>query len=405
MASTKFAQAIKGIQQGFSEAGEAKRRMDEDERKAALQKRDDQRFEWEKGRATREEAQAKTEDELRDSFLQLENDRKSGTGAFADLVSPESSQPAQPRMAIGGGQTQPEVEAQPKDPVSDFLNPKTESKYADPNAMWNRYYDQLGALMRKQYANKGDFARAAVVDSEIEKLKESGYEKVRRSAVAAAVAGADGQTLEPLLTRAYGTLNDGQSIKPGSVSFDQKSGKYSMTVVGKDGKERNQSYDKMGLAGVLMMADPIKVLEWNTGRADKDREFSLDERRTRAAETTAGAAVTKAKADALKVDGELKASDIELRNKTLSAMFPNAGRVLKPEEMVGMSNEQRQRFDETVSNETTGLAKAQALSALNPRLDPRIAAQVVRNPGAYQVAGEEGGRPYTMVGSQKVFLR
>lgn len=402
MAGSTFAQAIRGIDQGFREAGAAKRAMQEDERRAAIAERDDKRFAWESADAERKQTKAQAEDSLRQRFAQLEQERQSGTGAFADLVNPNAPvEQAAPRQALSTG----DAPADQRDPVSQFIDPKVDARYTNPNAMWDRYYNQLGSLMRESFVNNGDYGRAAMVDSEIDKLRQAGYEPTRRAAVAAAVSGADGPAIEPLLQRAYGTLNDGRQIKDGSVQFDARSGRYSMVVVDPQGKEARQSFAPMEMAGVLMVADPLKVLEWNVGRGDKEREIALDERRTRATETTANASLVRARAEADRAGVEMRGQEIKARQEVIDRMFPNADRTLKLEDSVAMSEAQRQQFAQVQAAEQRMKRQAEALIAVNPQLDPRIAGQIVRNPDSLRVDGTENGRPYTTVGSQKVFLR
>lgn len=401
---------IRSAIQTYDATDQIFRNAENDRRQRERDKRDEERYGFEKQRAEREAATAQRDDELRAEFEALENARREGTGLFAEIPKNQQAMPAadagRPTPRLGApAATDAAAPAQPKDPVSQFLDPSRDKLYADPAAADQLYYKQLAGLMRRSYANKGDMARAAMVDSEVQKLMESGYDKVRRSATAAIVAGADGANLEPLLQRAYQTLNDGQQIKQGSVQYDPKAGKYSMVIVGADGKERAQTYDKMGLAGVLMVADPLKVLEWNTSRADKDREFALDERRTAASETTARAALTKAKADSDTSAALMKGSDIKARQDTLDALFPLAGKQWKPEDLLGKRPEEVQRLQEQAAADLRLKTGAERILGINPNVDPRTAAELARNAQKYPVLGADGGRPFTMVGGQKVYLR
>lgn len=407
-------EAIRGIKRGFEEAGAATRAMQEDERRQAIAKREDERFKMEKDRADREAQKQKRADAIRERFMQIENDRKTGSGIFADIATPQAAEPAAPaptRSALPVPGAAPAEAApapeKPKDPIAQTLDPRPDSLYQDKNAMWDRYYNAVGSVLREQYANEGDYARAAMVDTEIKKLRESNYDVVRKAALASVVSGVDGPAAEPALIKAYATLGDGRSIKPGSVKYDPKTAKYSMVVVDGD-KESPQTYSQMGLAALLQQADPLKVLEFNINRADKDREYALDVRRTNATEVSARAALRKADADSKAADATLKGADQKARLDALNSFFPNAEKSLTLEDRATMGPEKAAAFEQTQQRERTLRGDAERLLALNPNSNVVTVVQIVRDAnarGGFKVSGSDDGRPFTMIGGQKFYLK
>lgn len=328
------------------------------------------------------------------------------------MAAPRSSAIAAPNAPVAPAAAAAPAQEQGGVPRSqDIFKSNGEGLYRDQKRANDAYWQTLRDITAEFYEQTGQVDKLMEVDKQISTWRSSSYDELRK-ATAAAVATGDPEALR-MVSKVAELSGLGIKVDPKSGKFDPESQTYKgVKMVGMDGKEVTQDLSATRLLTVIGSLSPEKLIEFNFARADAERSAQQDERRTRATERTADAAVMRSQADMVtatanrdRADSEQKAADIKTRSEILTSMFPNAGRVLKPEEMVAMSQEQRAQFDQSVATDSRNLALAQALSALNPRLDPRVAAQVVRNPGAYQVAGEEGGRPFTMVGSQKVFLR
>ena len=302
------------------------RRQEEDQARRELRERDKQRFEFERKRSTREDARAEEEDQLRSQFNALEDSFRNRQGDFAAFApegsaAPESSAApaaaprralqtpvaeaaAAPQAAPTGRPLQTTAAAPAEAPAApqgqsdaagnmrQFFNSDPAKLYG-PNAAAaeKAYYQTLGSLMRRSYVNKGDYARAAMVDSELEKLQEARYEPARRAAAAAALAGTSPEDLQPLMDKVYGAVNDGRQVKVTGMKVDEKSNLpvYSMEFVGRDGKSVPRQLNATQLYGLLQSADAFNVLKFNVEKGLKEREVS-------AREVSAGADVTRANA-------------------------------------------------------------------------------------------------------------
>jgi hypothetical protein len=432
------------------------RRSEEDVARRELRDREKQRFEFERKRSEREDARAAEEDQLRSQFNTLEDSFRNRSGDFsafapegaaAPVAAPQAGAEAAPasapvRRALQAPGTEaapapaaPAAEGAPAESgaatnMRQFFNSDPAKLYG-PNAAAaeKAYYQQLGSLMRRSYVAKGDYARAAMVDNELEKLQEARYEPARRAAAAAALTGTAPEDLNPLLSKVYGAVNDGRGVKVTGMKVDPKSNMpiYSMEFAGKDGKATSRELTGTQLYGLLQTADAFNVLKFNVESGFKGREVA-------ARETSAGADVTRANAyaatarDNAETNRDTRRTNNVIRERaqdvkddeSASRMFSNAFGIKEIEvktkdEVEAMLPKQReayesQRREQTQRRELSSYA--QGIYSLNERkvapaqitqLIPVLRRRISEGKGADGV-DEATGLPFVNFNGKKVLL-
>lgn len=427
------------------------RRSEEDVARRESRERDKKRFEFEEKRAKREDERAVEEDQLRTQFNALEDSFRNRSGDFSAFApegsaapAPQAAAEAAPaaapvRRALQAPGTEaaapaaPAPEAAPAEPggnMRQFFNSDPAKLYG-PNAAAaeKAYYSQLGSLMRRSYVAKGDYARAAMVDNELEKLQEARYEPARRAAAAAALTGTAPEDLNPLLSKVYGAVNDGREVKVTGMKVDPKSNMpvYSMEFAGKDGKSMSRELTGTQLYGLLQTADAFNVLKFNVEKGLKEREVA-------AKETSAGADVTRANAyvatardnaetnrDTRQTNSAIRQRQQEVReDESAAKLFGNAFglkevEVKTKDEVEAMLPKQREAYEAQRREQTQRrelASYAQGIYSLNERkvapaqitqLIPVLRRRISEGKGADGI-DEATGLPFVNFNGKKVLL-
>lgn len=392
---------VKGAVEGYKTSKEMSR-MDE------LQKREEeradmerQRFALEMTRAKREEEQARISSEAQAEALSVLEDAKRGTGKFAQLADPAALQAQQQaaqsvqqksdmsydraearRLGRAGVDETQTASVTPQE--ENLFKSGGEGLYKNQTAADNLKYQLIGDAMKKSLLAKGDFGRAMMVDQDVEKMKEQGYELVRKKAAALVMAGAPPDSVIPALQKVYGFVDDGKSIDPTKSTYDAKTGTYNLSVVDqKTGKVEVRPLNQQSMLSALNQLDPVKVLELNIGSqrrtedlaiAATNREEDLKLKRReldiKAAEARATGDLRAAQKTA--IQDQVKGADVRAKAETIDKSFPLADKVFKPEEMLGKTEAEKNILQGQVAAETRSRNYAVGLASLNPGLDPRV---------------------------------
>lgn len=422
---------LSGAAQGYDRALEQRRTDERDERERA-------RFEMEKKELERKDAERNRQEDIRARLVQLDQDRAKGAGIFAQEVDPakaEQIQAVDRKAALSYGRAEdakfsrqagitppgagqaPQESASMSAPETNFFKQGGEALYKDPVRAENLYYQQLGSLLREDYANKGDLGRAALVDTEIQKMRESGYDRVRRTAAAAVLAGANPEALQPVLERAYSTLDDGRSVRVAGAQVDPKTNgvTYNLEFTDKKtGQTTVQPMNQVALFGILQQATPFEVLKYNTERGDTAKAFDLKERQLGIESKVADARIAEAGATAsfraaqqAALTDSIKGADAKARVESIAKMFPLAGSDIDPTKMLGKKPEEITQRRQQIEMDTMGLSLAERFAGLNPKVDPRIigaAAKASFGGNLKQERDAANGRSFLNYGGTKIYI-
>lgn len=416
---------LSGAAQGYD-------RQIEQNRQDTRDKREAERFDFEKKEMQRREDERKRQDEIRSRLESLNKEFESQSGVFAQFAEPKQEQPTALATApvTEGGAPSPAPQsaiAVPGDAAPAPAQPPKDSflsapmAYRNPRAAEDLYYQRLGGLLKEDYANKGDLGRAALVDGEIAKLRDAKYEPVRRLAAATAISGAAPEALEPVLNKAYGTIEDGKTVKVTGMKVDEKTGLpvYGLQFIDRDGKTTSRELSGTAIYGMLRDADALQVVKFNLERGDTAKNFELKTREVAAGEKGADAKMISARADqtyratqARVLDENIKGGDVKARVQAIEEMFPLANKQLKIEDLASFTGKNRQQeidaYKLRIDSDTKGRRIADNLASLNPKVDPRIlggaAKAAVGGSLPTKQIDKDTGRSYFQYGGQKIFV-
>ena len=430
--ATGLSSFVKGAVEGYKTSKEMSRME-------ALQKREEERFAMERERfaneqtrAKREEEQARIASEAQAEALSVLEDAKRGTGKFASLADPvalQAQQQATQSVEQKAGMSYDRAEARrlgrtgldetqtaSVTPQEDNLfKSGGEGLYKNQTAADNLKYQLIGDAMKKSLLAKGDFGRAMMVDQDVEKMKEQGYELVRKKAAALVMAGAPPDSVIPALQKVYGFVDDGKSIDPTKSTYDAKTGTYNLSIVDqKTGKVEVRPLNQQSMLSALNQLDPVKVLELNIGserrKEDIEREdkkfkvtTGLEERKLGIMQTEATgklnryAALTRMERDAA------KGADQKAKVETMIKLFPVPD--MSPEKMLGKTPEEKEQMKLEGARNADLFEKTSQLAGLNPRVDVQTLANVSRlvTNGQLQAFKDKDG-VYTKIGNTRVAL-
>jgi hypothetical protein len=433
MMATGLGAFVKGAVEGYKTSKEMSR-MD------ALQKREEERFAmeqerfgYEKSRAEREASQAKIADEAQAEALAVLEDAKRGTGKFASLADPAALQAQQQATQsveqkagmsydraearrlgrTGLDETQTASVTQQED---NLFKSGGEGLYKNQTAADNLKYQLIGDAMKKSLLAKGDFGRAMMVDQDVEKMKEQGYELVRKKAAALVMAGAPPDSVIPALQKVYGFVDDGKTIDPTKSTYDAKTGTYNLSVVDqKTGKVEMRPLNQQSMLSALNQLDPVKVLELNIGSqrrtedlaiAAANRKEDVQLQREKIGVERIGALATRdlRSAQRAALEDQVKGADVRAKVESITKSFPNADRVLKLEESVGPDVEATKL---SIQNDTVGRNIAVNLASLNPKTDPQILIGAAKAAASGKLPARKSdpktGRSYFDYGGVQIF--
>jgi hypothetical protein len=431
MMATGLGSFVEGAVKGYSTVQEMQRRE-------ALQKRDDERyameqerFAMEKTRAERELEQQRMADEAKKEALTVMEDAKFGRGAFAKLADPAKIQAVQQATqsveqksdmsydraeARRLGRTVDETQTASVTPEEqNIFKQGGEGLYADQRAADNLKYQLIGEAMKKSLIAKGEFGQAMLVDRDIKKMEEEGYELQRKKAAALVMAGAPPEQVVGSLQKVYKFVDDGKSIDPKKTTYDAKTNTYNIAVIDdKTGEVSMRPMNQQSMLTALNQLTPVQVLELNIGsqrRAEdiqrEDKKFAdtqkMEQKKLDVSMAVANAQIARYRALTNAEKTAAKGSEQKAKVEAMIKMFPVPDLSM---EKIGMltEKEQEQKKQEAVRNMDL-FEKTSQLSGLNPKVDIQTlanAARLVAN-GTLQAFKDKDGT-YTKIGNTRVAL-
>ncbi len=424
---------VKGAVEGYKTSKEMSRMDALQKREEERDERERQRFALEQTRAQREEEQARIASEAQAEALSVLEDAKRGTGKFASLADPaalQAQQQATQSVEQKAGMSYDRAEARRlgrtgvDETQTASVTPQEENLfksggeglYKNQTAADNLKYQLIGDAMKKSLLAKGDFGRAMMVDQDVEKMKEQGYELVRKKAAALVMAGAPPDSVIPALQKVYGFVDDGKSIDPTKSTYDAKTGTYNLSVVDqKTGKVEVRPLNQQAMLSALNQLDPVKVLELNIGSqrrtedlaiAAANRKEDVALQREKIGVERIGALATRdlRSAQRAALDDQVKGADVRAKVESITKSFPNADRVLKLEESVGPDVEATKL---SIQNDTVGRNIAVNLASLNPKTDPQILIGAAKAAASGKLPAKKSdpktGRSYFDYGGVQIF--
>lgn len=429
--ATGLGSFVEGAVKGYSTVQEMQRRE-------ALQKRDDERyameqerFAMEKTRAERELEQQRIADEAKKEALTVMEDAKFGRGAFAKLADPTKLQAIQQATqsveqksdmsydraeARRLGRTVDETQTASVTPEEqNIFKQGGEGLYADQRAADNLKYQLIGEAMKKSLIAKGEFGQAMLVDRDIKKMEEEGYELQRKKAAALVMAGAPPEQVVGSLQKVYKFVDDGKSIDPKKTTYDAKTNTYNIAVIDdKTGEVSMRPMNQQSMLTALNQLTPVQVLELNIGsqrRAEdiqrEDKRFAdtqkMEQKKLDVSMAVANAQIARYRALTNAEKTAAKGSEQKAKVEAMIKMFPVPDLSM---EKIGMltEKEQEQKKQEAVRNMDL-FEKTSQLSGLNPKVDIQTlanAARLVAN-GTLQAFKDKDGT-YTKIGNTRVAL-
>ena len=431
--ATGLSSFVEGAIKGYSTVKGIKRQEALDKRDEERDERERQRFALEQTRAQREEAQAKAAEEAKQEAIGVMEDQKFGRGAFAKFADPAKVQAIQQttqsveqkgsrsydqaEMQRLGVRPSPEAQSNSVTPQEEnIFKSGGEGLYADQRAADNLKYQLIGNAMKKSLIAKGDFGRAIMVDRDVEKFKEEGYDFQRKKAAALIAANAPPEQVVPALQKVYQFIDDGKSIDAKRTTQDPKTGTYNLAVVDdKTGAVQMRPMDQQSLYASLKLLDPVKALEINmstkryeeeraTAAANRKEDVSLQ--REKIGVERIGAIATRDLRAAQKtaLEDQVKGADVRAKVESITKSFPNADRVLKLEESVGPDVEATKL---SIQNDTVGRNIAVNLASLNPKTDPQVLIGAAKAAASGKLPAKKSdsktGRSYFDYGGVQIF--
>jgi hypothetical protein len=434
MMATGLGALIGGAAEGYQAVKEL-------QRKEALQKRDDerfameqQRFDIEKTRAERELEQQRLADEAKKEALQVMEDAKLGRGAFAKLADPtkvqavqQATQSVEQKGAMSYDRAEARRLGRPIDETQtasvtpeeeNIFKQGGEGLYSDQREADNLKYQLIGAAMKKSLIAKGDFGAAMLVDRDINKMIEEGYDLQRKKALAYIVAGAPPSVVIPSLKKVYGFVDDGKDIDVEKSTYDPKTRSYGLAFVDqKTGKTEVRPMTEMQLATQLKQADSVRVIEANISSdrraedlaiaaANRKEDVRLKEKELGIKEKEAGATLAFRQAQMTALSDQVKGADAKAKAETIDKSFPYADKMFKPEDLLGKSDAEKQRLQGMVEADTRSRNYAVGLASLNPKIDPRIIIGAAKSASTTypDIKKDKSGRSYFSYGGTSIFI-
>lgn len=431
--------AIGGLAQGLAQGMKLGSDLQDAEERRALMKeqseRDKERFGFEKEEMQDKSRRRKMLSEGEQEYTQADSLLASGqilspttakqaTGIEAPAAPVTDQQPAPaaaiqppasggsvqaapaPRAAIAAPGAAPAAPATPAQPKQNpFLSPG-EGKYQDMNAAWDRYYEMKGQALSKMLMASGNYKDALQVPKMMRELRDNNWSEKVGASLAGMAGGAPGA--RDAFAKVYDNINDGWSLDPTKGKYDPEKGWIGLERFNKDGKRESFNMNAEQAAMVSMKyKDPGEVIKFMLERGDKSRQEKREDKKVDATMLSAQADMAyKGKYGAYLDRKGIEEADIARQRASvdsISRMFPNANKEYKPEDLMlekdkgksklAIREQEKAMFDKTLD-----------LAALNPKVDTRVLGQIARQ-GKVQAQQDTDGRPYTMVGSVKVYLQ
>lgn len=409
----------RGVTQGVQGYGENVRR-------AAIADREEKRFAWEEQEQAEKQRVRDANKAYSEEIAALNEARATGRLAGSDDNLTEEGMKfasGAPRTAVATPDSAPQPAAER---MSNPFKSGGEGLYKNQRVADDAYYERLYQTTAKYLSATGQSDKILSLQKQITDMREQGYEPLRKAAAAAVAMGSPNAM--QLVSQASQLSGTPTNIDPTSGTFDAKTQTWKgVKIVGPDGKAQVQDIPAQNLLASIGSLDAGKVLEFNFGRADKERQFGLDERKTRADEKRADAYASTARDNAetnrstRQTNEEIRKRQQEIReDESAAKLFGSAFGVkeieIKPkDEIEAMLPKQREEYEakRAEQGKRRELASyAQSLYSLNNRevppaqisqLIPALQRRLSQGKGADGV-DPATGLPFVNFNGKKVLL-
>ena len=200
----------------------------------------------------------------------LRTERREGSGSFEDLLSDDvRNSRIQPSGIATPGAETPQPRTGSKNPLLDG----GEGLYRNQKLADDRYYNRLADLQERLYSVV-DPSKAVMVREQMAELRDKDYERSRKTATAALLAGSPNAL--SLANQAYGFQKDGFQIDTTSGKFDPKTGWSGVNIVDKDGKvTQTMNFTRDDIMNLYFSSTPDKLVDFNM----KSRDMQIKEKK------------------------------------------------------------------------------------------------------------------------------
>lgn len=372
----------------------------------------DERMEWERADQKEKADMRIAKEDLAKSISSINTDSAYGKLPGApDNALPQQEAPAQTAIATPDQQA-----ASPAAPQEDRLaNPfkqNGEGLYKNQQLADDAKYKATRDAFANYFARTGQAEKILTLDKAVNEMREAAYDPVRKHALAAVSSGQPGAM--DMVNRFSQAAGLGFKYEGGE--YDSKNHTWNnVKVTGADGKTAVENIPVATFGQVMGALTFDKALELRFNREDTARKFAIDDKNAESQRISANAAATKAGAESRYADARVnainsdaKGSDSKARVEAINKFFPNADKVLKLDETVGMNDKELASKKAEIDTDNRGRTIAGNLASLNPKTDLRVIAGFSRaaamgNLPEKQI-DKESGRAYITHGGTKIFV-
>lgn len=418
--------AVDGYNTARKRAAEEERlsweRDEQDEKKKAREARSEFSASMEKLRQDRANGMlAGGEDNLTENGIQHVQSyqqkatapKQTAIAAPADAAPAEAPAQQQTAIAVPGAAPAPQQAPAPQENrVANPFKSSGEGLYKNQRLADDAYYNGVRDITARYLERTGQMDKLATLDKQINDMRESAYDPIRKAAAAALATG------QP---NAMKLAAHAMSLSGIPVQFDETSGVYDaksqmwkgVKSRGADGKERVEDMHVTQMLTAINSLDPARLVEFTVGRGDKERELSIKEKDSESQRITANASATRAGAEktyyearARATDQDIKGANAKALQETLGKHFPLANSEIDPTKSIGKSPDDLKKRQAQIDADTKGLAVAERLAGLNPKLDPRVvgaASKQALGGGMSEQTDQKTGRKYIEYGGTKIY--
>lgn len=321
------------------------------------------------------------------------------------IATPDQAAPAATPAA-------PVEQKQDTSRVNDIFKSNGEGLYKNQNLANEAKYAAIRNAYEKFFIATGQPERVLDLDKKINEMRDNAYDPLRKATAAAVMSGQPGAI--DMVNKFSQAAGLGFQYEGGE--YDQKTHTWNnVKVTDAKGKTQVENIPVATMYTVLGVLTPEKKLELDFNREDTARKFAIEDKNAESNRISANAASTKAGAEKNFADARVKAlendakgTDAKAKVEALNKFFPNADRVLKSDETLGLSKEELAKTKSTIDTDLKGRTIAGNLASLNPKTDLRVIAGFARSAASGNLperqVDKETGRAFVTHGGTKLFV-
>lgn len=325
----------------------------------------------------------------------------------------QAGEPAPARTGIATPEQAAAPQAAPQqDPATNIFKNNGEGLYKNQKQANDAYWNRLRDITANYYEKTGQVDKVMELDKKVNDWKASAYDELRKSTAAAIVTGDRGAM--KMASHLADMTGLGFKVDPNSGTYDPKTHMWNgVKTFDHEGKEHVDNISATNLLTMVGQLAPEKLLEFDIGRADKERQFKIEERKVGAEETKAGAAALNARTNE-KVRQSNEGINNEIRSRNYFDSFYGASKdfqVKSKEDQLGWTDQQKAdyaaskvKYEQARHNSQL----ASSLYSLNPSMKPGEVTSFINklagNPNAKPDGQDANGNYYFNYGGRKVVM-